>query len=616
MPKHAFLTEIGEGGGGGGTVAAILAPDGRYYEVTVDNQGRITTVDIGTTEPPDGPPPYATVAQLQGLDASDIDFTPEGSVVATNVQAAIVEAASEGGGGGGGGPARVVNGGNLGTTETLALAGDPDVWLRGTLNANCVVTVTGLSAGCRFILDLAQDGVGGHTLTISDGTTSTPVAVSTVANAAVFVLGYSWNGSDITIDVAGSGGGGEVGGASGGVNRGAFQPDTSYALNDIVSHEGAMYYAVAPFTSATDFDLGDWLLFEGTPAGGTTGQVLTWQADGTRAWEPPAANPAQTQIYTVLGENAVGSGVVAFRPQVPIEVLGIESSLGTSPSSAHVIDAHLNGATMFTTQANRPTIEAGQNNSGIKIPDVLTATWPDAVTFDIDQVGGSAPSPTFVVQEAQTTVAGPTTTASAVRPALTQTGDLLIVSIRYVGAVTWSAPGFTQIGTHATWGGANTRVARFWRIDDGAAGPFTFTASGNATTVIVRKYVYRNTHQTTPIGSFSQTNHASSTAWTLGAHTTANNGETVLILLDLDTTASITAGHPAGYTSRVAFITGTSTHHSADGVVATAGALGTLGLTLGAAKLGGSHRIGIRPGPAVTPVPGSDLTISFRYREI
>lgn len=58
--------EPGPVGGGAsvGALAAVQSPDGHYRQVTVANDGRVSTTDIGLTAPPNGPPPYATVADF------------------------------------------------------------------------------------------------------------------------------------------------------------------------------------------------------------------------------------------------------------------------------------------------------------------------------------------------------------------------------------------------------------------------------------------------------------------------------------------------------------------------------------------------------------------------
>lgn len=95
---------------------------------------------------------------------------------------------------------RIVSGGNLGATETLDVDNDLDVWLVGTLNQNCTVTVTNMEAGSRVKLLLVQDATGGRTLTVSDGSTSQVVSVPTDPDVAVAVDLYSPDGVDIYID--------------------------------------------------------------------------------------------------------------------------------------------------------------------------------------------------------------------------------------------------------------------------------------------------------------------------------------------------------------------------------------------------------------------------------
>ena len=66
------------------------------------------------------------------------------------------------------------------------------------------------------------------------------------------------------------------------------------------------------------------------------------------------------------------------------------ASVGTAPTGSSVIvDVNKNGTTIFTTQANRPTIAIAGKSSGKKTPDVTTLADGDSLTIDIDQIGST-----------------------------------------------------------------------------------------------------------------------------------------------------------------------------------------------------------------------------------
>ncbi len=75
-------------------------------------------------------------------------------------------------------------------------------------------------------------------------------------------------------------------------------------------------------------------------------------------------------------------------------VQSVRASVGTAPAGASVIvDVNKNGTTIFTTQANRPTIAAGANTvkrtQGASPPDVTMIADGDYLTIDIDQIGST-----------------------------------------------------------------------------------------------------------------------------------------------------------------------------------------------------------------------------------
>jgi hypothetical protein len=52
---------------------------------------------------------------------------------------------------------------------------------------------------------------------------------------------------------------------------------------------------------------------------------------------------------------------------------------------------NINGITAFTTQANRPTVAAGNNVSSVAVPNTTALAEGDYLTVDIDQIGSTLP---------------------------------------------------------------------------------------------------------------------------------------------------------------------------------------------------------------------------------
>lgn len=72
-------------------------------------------------------------------------------------------------------------------------------------------------------------------------------------------------------------------------------------------------------------------------------------------------------------------------------ITGVRASVGTAPTGASIIcDLNKNGTTIFSTQANRPTIAASGFTSGrVTTMDVTSVAAGDYLTLDIDQIGST-----------------------------------------------------------------------------------------------------------------------------------------------------------------------------------------------------------------------------------
>lgn len=125
--------------------------------------------------------------------------------------------------------------------------------------------------------------------------------------------------------------------------------------------------------------------------------------DGTA--KVPAAQlslPIQTQIFSSTGTLVVETGVHRLynNRSTAWTINGVRASVGTAPTGAAIIiDVKVNGTTIFTTQANRPTIAIGTNASGyVTNMDVATVAAGSYVTIDVAQVGSTIPGSDLTVQ--------------------------------------------------------------------------------------------------------------------------------------------------------------------------------------------------------------------------
>jgi hypothetical protein len=95
--------------------------------------------------------------------------------------------------------------------------------------------------------------------------------------------------------------------------------------------------------------------------------------------------------YLTLGRTDVLTATVgAQRLYVTFNctIVNVAAWVGTAPTGADVIfDVHKNGATLFSTQGNRPTIAAGTFADLTNTPDVTAITAGDYLTLDVDAVG-------------------------------------------------------------------------------------------------------------------------------------------------------------------------------------------------------------------------------------
>lgn len=97
--------------------------------------------------------------------------------------------------------------------------------------------------------------------------------------------------------------------------------------------------------------------------------------------------------------TAVNKSRVYNETGFPLTIISVRASVGIAPTGASVIvDVHKGLTTIFTNQANRPTIAVSATTALSGIPDITSWAAGTYLTVDIDQVGSSYPGAFLTVQ--------------------------------------------------------------------------------------------------------------------------------------------------------------------------------------------------------------------------
>ncbi|MER5608330.1 hypothetical protein AB0F93_00040 [Micromonospora tulbaghiae] len=135
---------------------------------------------------------------------------------------------------------------------------------------------------------------------------------------------------------------------------------------------------------------------------------VTDTANVPKAWFGPnytffAPNIGRSLPWVAKGNLATGAGLFAWTNDlgVPINIRSVRGKVGTAPGGQPIrLDVKVNGSSIYTTDASRPSIAVGQKNTGRNTGFSTTVVPPDGeLTVDIVQVGaGSTPGADLGVQ--------------------------------------------------------------------------------------------------------------------------------------------------------------------------------------------------------------------------
>lgn len=101
-------------------------------------------------------------------------------------------------------------------------------------------------------------------------------------------------------------------GTTGGLNRGTWAPSTAYAVNDVVLHSGAMYYAKTAFTSGSSFDSANWTAWPGQLGGGGGSAAPALTLTSTGGSYPVTETFSDDPVVSGAVQKVNGSGTLAY----------------------------------------------------------------------------------------------------------------------------------------------------------------------------------------------------------------------------------------------------------------------------------------------------------------
>lgn len=106
----------------------------------------------------------------------------------------------------------------------------------------------------------------------------------------------------------------------------------------------------------------------------------------------PGGSSSSKVVFSQAGTLTTGSGSFKLPFTLDAEIVSVQLAVATSPTGADlIVDVNKNGSTVFTTQANRPTVPDGDANGvgAEAVPDVTAISEGDYLTIDIDQIGST-----------------------------------------------------------------------------------------------------------------------------------------------------------------------------------------------------------------------------------
>ena len=186
-------------------------------------------------------------------------------------------------------------------------------------------------------------------------------------------------------------------------SRTPAQVKTALALNNVTNvaqaPETRTISTTAPLTGGGDFTANRTLAISAATESAVGAAEIATQSevntgtDDARYVTPLKLNtkPKLKEIFwSYPGALVAGGGPIRIPFPRAATITNVAAVINTAPTGASVIiDVNKNGTTIFTTQANRPTIAVSTNADNTSTPDVTSIAANDYLTVDVDQIGST-----------------------------------------------------------------------------------------------------------------------------------------------------------------------------------------------------------------------------------